>query len=179
MTTAISIAIVLLGIAGGYGYWACQAIAAGAAAWPYVLGAFALPFAIPFVASLAWFTLAAWFGSPGRPKRASPCASGCCCSGTRCVAIAAFRSAHDLLPLAAARSRRPRRPRPAGAAAARRAVQRRRLAADCAAYLAARGIGPVYALSYGPPLASIECFADQTAAKIDAILRGDRRERRS
>ena len=64
MTTAISIAIVLLGIAGGYGYWACQAIAAGAPAWPYVLGVFALPFAIPFVASLAWFALAAWFGSP-------------------------------------------------------------------------------------------------------------------
>jgi triacylglycerol esterase/lipase EstA (alpha/beta hydrolase family) len=29
---------------------------------------------------------------------------------------------------------------------------------------------PVYSLSYGPPLASIEAFADQVAAKIDAIL---------
>jgi triacylglycerol esterase/lipase EstA (alpha/beta hydrolase family) len=37
-------------------------------------------------------------------------------------------------------------------------------------YLAARGIGPLYALSYGPPLASIETFAEQTAAKIDAVL---------
>ena len=32
------------------------------------------------------------------------------------------------------------------------------------------GLGPSYAPSYGPPLASIELFADQIAAKIDAIL---------
>jgi triacylglycerol esterase/lipase EstA (alpha/beta hydrolase family) len=36
--------------------------------------------------------------------------------------------------------------------------------------LVARGLGPIYALSYGPPLASIDLFADQTAHKIDAIL---------
>ena len=36
--------------------------------------------------------------------------------------------------------------------------------------LAATGVGPIYARSYGPPLASIELFADQLAAKIDAIL---------
>jgi triacylglycerol esterase/lipase EstA (alpha/beta hydrolase family) len=37
-------------------------------------------------------------------------------------------------------------------------------------YLVEHGIGPIYALSYGPPLASIDLFADQTAHKIDAIL---------
>jgi triacylglycerol esterase/lipase EstA (alpha/beta hydrolase family) len=36
--------------------------------------------------------------------------------------------------------------------------------------LVCRGIGPVYTLSYGPPLASIEAFAEQVAAKVDAIL---------
>jgi pimeloyl-ACP methyl ester carboxylesterase len=36
--------------------------------------------------------------------------------------------------------------------------------------LAAARIEPVYTMSYGPPLASIELFADQMAAKIDAIL---------
>jgi triacylglycerol esterase/lipase EstA (alpha/beta hydrolase family) len=36
--------------------------------------------------------------------------------------------------------------------------------------LVARNLGPVYALSYGPPLASIDEFADQVAVKIDAIL---------
>ena len=38
-------------------------------------------------------------------------------------------------------------------------------------HLVARDIGPVYTLSYGPPLASIELFADQLAARVDAILR--------
>jgi triacylglycerol esterase/lipase EstA (alpha/beta hydrolase family) len=36
--------------------------------------------------------------------------------------------------------------------------------------LARAGIGPLYAPSYGPPLASIDLFADQIAAKIDQIL---------
>jgi triacylglycerol esterase/lipase EstA (alpha/beta hydrolase family) len=43
--------------------------------------------------------------------------------------------------------------------------------ATLARWLRARGIGPVYALSYGPPLASIEGFADQLAERIDAIRR--------
>ncbi len=36
--------------------------------------------------------------------------------------------------------------------------------------LKSRGVRPIYTISYGPPLASIEHFADQLAAKIDAIL---------
>ena len=37
-------------------------------------------------------------------------------------------------------------------------------------YLRRSGISGVYRLSYGPPLASIEDFADQLARKIDAVL---------
>lgn len=36
--------------------------------------------------------------------------------------------------------------------------------------LAAAGVGPLHAISYGPPLASIETFAEQLAAKIDEVL---------
>lgn len=36
-------------------------------------------------------------------------------------------------------------------------------------FLASRGVPGIYSLSYGPPLASIELFADQMEAKIDAI----------
>jgi pimeloyl-ACP methyl ester carboxylesterase len=36
--------------------------------------------------------------------------------------------------------------------------------------LDARGVRPVYTISYGPPLASIDLFADQLAQKIDDIL---------
>ena len=37
-------------------------------------------------------------------------------------------------------------------------------------YLGARGIGAVYALTYGPPLASIEEFSAQLDARIDEVL---------
>jgi triacylglycerol esterase/lipase EstA (alpha/beta hydrolase family) len=37
-------------------------------------------------------------------------------------------------------------------------------------YFDSRGIGPVYALSYGPPLASIELFATEVGDRIAAIL---------
>jgi triacylglycerol esterase/lipase EstA (alpha/beta hydrolase family) len=41
--------------------------------------------------------------------------------------------------------------------------------AKLARWLRAQGIGPVYGLSYGPPLASIERFAEQLAERVDAI----------
>lgn len=37
-------------------------------------------------------------------------------------------------------------------------------------FLTRRGITGLYSLSYGPPLASIETFADQLAEKVDAML---------
>lgn len=40
-----------------------------------------------------------------------------------------------------------------------------------ARHLASRGIRDVYALSYGPPLASIELFAEQAEAAIERIVR--------
>ena len=43
--------------------------------------------------------------------------------------------------------------------------------ANMAPRLRAAGIGPVYALSYGPPLSSIELFAEQTHARIERICR--------
>jgi pimeloyl-ACP methyl ester carboxylesterase len=39
-----------------------------------------------------------------------------------------------------------------------------------ARYLRERRVSSLYSLSYGPPLASIESFADQLAGKIDAIV---------
>jgi len=39
-----------------------------------------------------------------------------------------------------------------------------------ARYLRRHGAAPVYTISYGPPLASIEAFADQLARRIDAVL---------
>ena len=38
-------------------------------------------------------------------------------------------------------------------------------------FLSRRGVSGLYSLSYGPPLASIDSFADQLASKIDAVRR--------
>lgn len=46
-----------------------------------------------------------------------------------------------------------------------------------ARFLRERGVAGVYTLSYGPPLASIESFADQLAVKIDAIVAATAAER--
>ena len=67
MTTAFVLTAALLAIAGGYAWWALQAIAAGAAAWPFIVGAAALPFAIPLVFTIVWFALAWAFGTPLPP----------------------------------------------------------------------------------------------------------------
>jgi triacylglycerol esterase/lipase EstA (alpha/beta hydrolase family) len=38
------------------------------------------------------------------------------------------------------------------------------------AHLSARGIAPVYTLSFSPPFASVEAFAEQLAARVDEVL---------
>jgi triacylglycerol esterase/lipase EstA (alpha/beta hydrolase family) len=43
--------------------------------------------------------------------------------------------------------------------------------------LARRGLGPVYTMNYGPPLAGIEHFAGQLAARIDAVCAATGAER--
>ncbi|HVO87164.1 MAG TPA: alpha/beta fold hydrolase [Casimicrobiaceae bacterium] len=37
-------------------------------------------------------------------------------------------------------------------------------------YLRRRGVGPLYVISYGPPLHGIDSFAEQLASRIDAVL---------
>ena len=46
-----------------------------------------------------------------------------------------------------------------------------------ARYLRGRGVGGVYSLSYGPPLASIETFAEQLARKIDHVVAATKAQR--
>ena len=90
-------------------------------------------------------------------------------SGTRCGRSPDPARSMALYRLAARRSARPRR-RAHRCCCCMACLQRRRRCTTCARHLVARDIGPVYTLSYGPPLASIELFVDQVAAKIDAIL---------
>ena len=167
MITAIVFAIVCILGAVLYGAFAMHAIAQGASLTVVLLGAFAVYFAIPFVAVVHWFTFAWIYRSPRpRDKRIGIAAS------IRLFAV-------ELWSIAGSPARMGllwwgmREPEPAPAAAPVLLLH----GVGCnsgvwlgfRAHLRNRGIGPLYALSYGPPLASVEVFAAQVAAKIDDI----------
>jgi triacylglycerol esterase/lipase EstA (alpha/beta hydrolase family) len=168
MTTAIALWLVIGGAIACYVAWAAAAVAAGASLWAVIVGA-PLAWACVLLAITAtWFALA-WVYRAARPPEAR-------------IGFAAslrlfwdeFRAIGRSGPRMALYRWLMRDPAPAPAkspvlllhgvlcnAGVLRGLRRE---------LVARGIGPVYALSYGPPLASIETFADQLAARIDAIL---------
>ena len=168
MTTAIALWLIIGGGVVAYAGWAAIAIARGAEPWWYLAGAVAIyPLAVCAITA-SWFLLAWVFRAP-RPRRARLTASasarlfwneGC--------AIARF-------PRMALYKWLVREPRPAPATAPVLLLH----GVLCNAgiwhgfrkYLSARGLGPLYTLSYGPPLASIEVFAAQVAKKIDYIRR--------
>ena len=168
MTTAIALWLLIGGGAVAYAGWATLAIAHGADAWRYAAGAVAIyPFAVCVITAF-WFALAWAFRAP-RPARAHLGVAACVrlfwneyCAVVRFPRMALYKW---LI----------REPRPAPAAAPVLLLH----GVLCNAgvwtafrqHLAARGIAPLYTLSYGPPLASIEVFAAQLAKKIDYIRR--------
>jgi pimeloyl-ACP methyl ester carboxylesterase len=169
MTTALTLGTLLLGLYGGYVCWALQQIAAGATPWPFALGLVALPFVLPVIGAALWFTLAFCFGTPVPAD----------CRLGRRERIALFWNEVQAIrrsgPRMVLHRWLLRDPAPAPAAVPVLLLH----GVLCNAgvwfgprrHLLQRGVGPVYALSYGPPFASIDAFAQQVAAKIDEILR--------
>jgi predicted alpha/beta hydrolase family esterase len=168
MVTAITLALVYLGGAAAYAAFAWHEIAAGAAAGWFIAGAFVVYFGVPALAAAVWFTVAWIWRSPRPPPRQIGLAASVAlyASEARAITRNGPRMAFSWWRL--------RDPSPAPAAApvlllhgvlCNSAVWR-----DWIPGLAARGLGPVYTLSYGPPLSSVELFAEEAAAKIDAIL---------
>ena len=168
VVTAVTLAALYIGGVAAYVAWAMHAVAQGAAAAWFLTGAVLIYIAVPAVAAAFSFALA-WICRAPRPP------------GRRIGLAATLRMFRDEMR-AIARSGprmafswwRMRDPEAAPAiapvlllhgvlcnAGVWRGLQPR---------FAARGIGPVYTLSYGPPWASIEAFADEAATKIDAIL---------
>ncbi|MEP7181706.1 MAG: alpha/beta fold hydrolase [Betaproteobacteria bacterium] len=168
MFTAVILGTILFGGAAAYAVWSLQAMLHGASAWPYVAGAAGLYFAIPFVGATLWFTLAWIFRAPRPPAfRIGPAASlWMFWQEMRAIGRAGPRMAlyRWLLPDP------PPLPATAPVLLLHGVLCNAGVWVGLRRFLATQGIGPVYTLSYGPPLASNELFADQTAAKIDAIL---------
>ena len=168
MTTAIVLWFLIGGGVACYVGWSAAAVAAGANPWAFVAGAPLVYAAVLVTITATWFALA-WRFRAQRPPE------------VRIGLAASVRLFWDELRAIGRSGPRMtlhrwlmRDPPPAPATAPVlllhgvlcNAGVLRGLARD----LVGRWIGPVYTLSYGPPLCSIEVFADQVAAKVDAIL---------
>lgn len=168
MFTAVFLATLVLGLIAAYAAWAAHAVVHGAALWPFLLG---LPFAylaVPFALTCVWVLLGWWLRSE-RPDDVAL---------TMRQRLRMFADEFASLALSAPKmilyAVLMRDPRPAPADLPVLLLH----GVGCNAgvwtgfrrYLDSRGLGPVYALSYGPPLAPIAHFATQLAARIDAVL---------
>lgn len=168
MTSAISLSLAVLIGSFAYAGWAWREVAAGASALWFVAGIPIAAFAIPTLLTAWWFTLA-WIYRAPRPAAAQINAS-------RIPGL----FLHEMLAIAWSVPRMIlyrvllRDPRPAPATAPvlllHGVLCNAGVWLPIVRHLAACGIGPVYTLSYGPPLASIDRFADQASDRIDAIL---------
>ena len=168
MVTAFTLALAVLAGAVAYVLWAAHEVAGGANVLWFVAGAPVAALAVPALLTMIWFTLAWRFGAERPPTARIGTAGLLRLYGRELLVIASS------IPRMIGYRWLMADPPPAPAAAPVLLLH----GVLCNAgvwhamkkYLAARGIGPIYALSYGPPLASIDLFADQTAEKIDAIL---------
>ena len=167
MWTAVSLAIAYLAIFAAYGAWAVPRIGA-APAWPYVAALPLVYAAVPLVFVTLWFVVA-WRYAEERPEDARLDARG---------KLRLFWQ--EFLTIAGNSPRMIfyrwliREPAPAPADLPVLLIH----GVLCNAgvwhpmkrWLASRGVAPIYTLSYGPPLASIDLFAQQAAERIDAII---------
>jgi triacylglycerol esterase/lipase EstA (alpha/beta hydrolase family) len=156
---------VAVGVAA-YAAWAAYAVAHGAALWKFVVG---LPFvylAVPLFFTTLWVFLG-WLWRGPRPPE------------VKMSLPARLRFFwHEFLTIAQAPKMIAFRwlmPDPPPAPAQLPVLLLHGIGCNAAVwtgfrrYLDAQGLGPVYALSYGPPFDAIETFAPQVAAKIAQI----------
>ncbi len=168
MTTAIALWLLFAGVLASFVGWAVVAIGRGASAW-WIAGAAPLAAAaIPMVLATVYFAIAWVFRTPRPPEHQIGFADSVRLLGNEVAAIGASWPRMALFRWLI----RDPAPEPASVPVillhgvlCNAGVWR-----GLTDYLGARGIKPVYTLTFGPPLASIEDFAEQLAAKIDAVL---------
>jgi pimeloyl-ACP methyl ester carboxylesterase len=168
MWTAIALALAYGAILALYGAWAAARVAAGAAAWPFALGLPLVYLAVPFAFVLVWFAIAYRFRAE-RPAdlRLSP-------SERVRLFVQEFLAVAGNAPRMIAY--RWLVPDPPDARVDVPVLLVHGVLCNAgvwhtfARWLRDRGVHGVYAISYGPPLASIESFAAQLAARVDDVL---------
>ena len=168
MWTAVSLAIAYAAIFAIYAAWAITRVGTGASPWPFVVALPLVYAAVPFTFVCIWFAVA-WLFRAERPAEARL---------TFAQVLRLFWNEFATIagnsPRMIAFRRLVRDPPPAPCELPVLLLH----GVMCNAgvwhpflrWFRERGIGSVYALSYGPPLASIDVFAEQAAEKIDAML---------
>ncbi|MFO1399348.1 MAG: alpha/beta fold hydrolase [Burkholderiales bacterium] len=168
MWTAVVLGSFIVAMVSLYAGWAWHAVSHGAALWPFVVG---FPFAylaFPFFFTCLWVTLGWWLRAPRPGEVELTFGERLRLFGGEFASLAVSAPKMVLYRLLV------RDPPPAPAALPVLLLH----GVGCNAgvwtglkrHLETEGLGPVYALSYGPPLASIESFAPQVAAKIAQIV---------
>jgi predicted alpha/beta hydrolase family esterase len=168
MWTAVALWAMSIGGVAIYATWAAPALERGVALWAVVLGGLAIYFAL-IAAFMAIYFAIAWIWRSPRPPPMR--------IGARRTLRLVLGEYHALTG-AAKRMMFYRlllkEPKPAPAALPVLLVHGVLCNAGVwerfARHLGTAGVEPVYTMSYGPPLASIETFADQLAKRIDVIL---------
>jgi triacylglycerol esterase/lipase EstA (alpha/beta hydrolase family) len=167
MWTALTLASLVVAGTAAYAAWALNAVAQGAVLWPFVVG---IPFAflaVPLLLTIFWFTVAWWFRAERPPNIRLSLRQRVAMFGQEFLALA--RSIPRMIFF------RWLMPAPPRAPAALPIVLLHGVGCNAGVWsgfrrhLDERGIHPVYALSYAPPLSSIELFADQLAKLIATI----------
>jgi pimeloyl-ACP methyl ester carboxylesterase len=168
MYTALFVGAALVGVGAAYAAAAGWALVHGVSVWIVLAGAVAAYFLIPVLATTSWFLLAWIFRAPRPPGLHLSAAGRVRLFWNEMRAIGRNAPRMVLYRLLV------RDPPPAAAAAPvlllHGVLCNAGVWGGLRRYLRAQRIGPVYTLSYGPPLASIELFADHMAARIDAIV---------
>jgi triacylglycerol esterase/lipase EstA (alpha/beta hydrolase family) len=165
--TAVSLALAYAVLFAVYATWAWTSVARGASAWPFVIAAPFAYLAVPLFFVSIWF-LVAWAFRADRPHE---------------VRLGTFDALqlfwHEVVTIAGNAPRmifyRWLIPDPGHMPSRAPVLLLHGVLCNAGVWrpfmrwLANRGVAPVYTLSYGPPLASIESFAEQMASTISAI----------
>jgi len=165
MWVAVYFAMVVAVASVAYAAWAAYAVAHGAALWTFAVGLPLYYAAFPLFFTSVWVALGWYWRAPRPPGVAMRFAQRIPYFWHELVAIA---QAPRMICFAALM------PDPKPAPCAVPVLLLHGIGCNAAVwtsmrdYLDGEGLGPVYALSYGPPFDAIETFAPQVADKLDA-----------